>query len=52
MSSFKANENYGKHIINMDYTAIQNAKALAMDNDDWDAFDSACEAEKEWESMQ
>ena len=46
MSSFKANENYGKHVINMDYTSIQNAKA------DWDAFDSACEAEKEWESMQ
>ena len=52
MSQFKANENYGKHILNMDYTAIQNAKALAMDNDDWDAYDQACEAEKEWESMQ
>ena len=52
MSSFKANENYGKHVINMDYTSIQNAKALAMDNDDWSAYDSACEAEKEWESMQ
>lgn len=52
MSSFKANENYGKHTINMDYTSIQNAKALALDSDDWDAFDLAVEDEKEWESMQ
>lgn len=36
MSQFKANENYERHVQNMDYTAIQNAKAKAVDNDDWD----------------
>ncbi|MCU4677465.1 hypothetical protein N7931_17725 [Catenovulum sp. 2E275] len=36
MSQFKANENYERHVKNMDYTAIQNTKAKAIDNDDWD----------------
>lgn len=52
MSQFKSNENYGCHVINMDYTAIQNAKALAMDNDDWDAYDLVAEAEEEWLAAQ
>ena len=51
MSQFQANENYGKHVTNMDYTSIQNAKALAIDNEDWDAFNLAVAAEKEWEAM-
>ena len=50
MSAYKVNENYGKHIINMDYTSIQNAKSLAMDNEDWNAYDLATQAEKEWET--
>lgn len=36
MSNFKANENYERHLSNMDYTAIQNAKAKAVENEDWD----------------
>lgn len=52
MSQFKANENHNTHLGNMCYTEIQNAKALAMDNDDWDAYDEAAEAEKQWESQQ
>ena len=34
--TFKANENYNRHVANMDYTEIQNAKAKAIDNEDWD----------------
>jgi hypothetical protein len=45
MSQFKANENYGRHLLNMDYTAIQNAKTLAMDNDNWDEYDRLQEQE-------
>ena len=52
MSAYKSNENYGKHIINMDYTSIQNAKALAIDNEDWNAYDLAAQAEKEWVNSQ
>lgn len=36
MSNFKFNENHNRHVQNMDYTAIQNAKAKAVDNEDWD----------------
>lgn len=36
MSQFKANENYNRHVANMDYTEIQNAKANAIDNENWD----------------
>lgn len=36
MSQFKANENHDRHVANMDYTDIQNAKAKAIDNEDWD----------------
>jgi hypothetical protein len=35
---FNANENYDRHVANMDYTRIQNAKAKAIENRDWDAL--------------
>lgn len=47
MSQFRANENYGRHVSNMDYTSIQNAKAAALDSGDIDAYDAAVEAEEE-----
>ncbi|MBE0362093.1 hypothetical protein PULV_a3888 [Pseudoalteromonas ulvae UL12] len=37
MPQFKANENYERHVMNMEYTDIQNAKAIAIDNEDWDS---------------
>jgi hypothetical protein len=48
MSQFAANENFSKHVSNMDYTAIQNMKAKAIDEQDWDALDRADALEKQW----
>ena len=45
MSQFKANENYERHVMNMDYTDIQNAKAKAIDNEDWDKLTQLQNAE-------
>ena len=47
MSQFRANENYESHVFNMDYTAIQNAKAKAIDNEDWDELTRLQKAENE-----
>ena len=47
MSQFKANENYNRHVVNMDYTAIQNAKAKAIDNNDWDKLTELQKIEEE-----
>ena len=47
MSQFNANENYQRHVANMDYTAIQNAKANAIDAGDWDKLAELQEAEAE-----
>ena len=52
MSHFNANENFTKHQVNMDYTAIKNMQAKAMDDGDWDSFDEAVKLEEEWELMQ
>jgi len=42
MSQFKVNENYNRHVANMDYTQIQNAKATAIDKEDWDELTRNC----------
>ena len=52
MSQFKANENYAKHVSDMDYTAIKNMQAKALDENDWDKFDAAHELEKQWLAAQ
>jgi hypothetical protein len=48
MSQFAANENFSKHVSNMDYTAIQNMKANAIDAQDWEALDRADALEAQW----
>lgn len=47
MSQFRANENYERHVANMDFTAIQNAKAAAVDSEDWDELTRLQKAEEE-----
>jgi hypothetical protein len=49
---YRVNENFEKHVSNMDYTAIQNAKAEALDEDNWVAFEAACIAEAQWLEQQ
>lgn len=51
MSYFRRNENYERHLINMDVTALQNAKARAVDNEDWDELNRLQKEEKELENM-
>lgn len=50
--NYKANENYGQHVNNMNYTVIKNMQAKAIDEQDWDALDEAYELEKIWEAAQ
>ena len=50
--NYKANENYGQHVNNMNYTVIKNIQAKAIDEQDWDALDEADELEKIWEAAQ
>lgn len=47
MSLFKANENFQRHVANMDYTNLQNAKAKAIDNEDWDRLSELQKLEDE-----
>lgn len=49
---FKANENLYAHVNNMDYTEIQNAKALAMDNEDWASLTELDALEAHWLASQ
>jgi hypothetical protein len=52
MSTFTAAENFEVHVSNMNYTAIQNMKAKAFDDEDWDKLDEAYELEADWEKSQ
>jgi hypothetical protein len=45
MSQFKANKNYERHVQNMDYTQIQNAKAKAIDEENWSELSRVQELE-------
>ena len=48
MNTLTAAENFSVHTSNMDYTAIKNMKAEAIDAQDWDALDEACKIEDNW----
>lgn len=48
MSQFKTNEGYDNHVSSMDYTSIQNAKATAIDSEDWDELTRLQGLENDW----
>jgi hypothetical protein len=52
MSKFTAAENFTAHTANMDYTAIKNMQAQAIDEQDWATLAEADELERAWEAAQ